>query len=282
MIARRARFMLSLAFVAACSTGEPDAVRPSELLVVERGDWAEQFAESGVVGTFALHELGSDQVLVHDSERATMQSLPASTFKILNSLISLETGVVEDVDEVIPWDEVERGIDAWNRDHSLRSGIAVSAVWMYQHLAREVGVERMQGGVASAAYGNTNIDGPIDEFWLSGGLRISPLEQLDFLSRLMADDLPFETRHQAAVRDILVQERADDWVWGYKTGTALAARPVLGWLVGYTEFNDVRWVFAMNLDLGNVDLDAQIDPQLRQSLSRTILAGAGALPTQEP
>lgn len=254
-------------------------MRPSELLVVEREDWAERFADAGVTGTFALHELGTDRVFVHDADRATTRVVPASTFKILNSLIALELGIVDDVDDIVPWDGVARSIDAWNRDHSLRTAIEVSAVWVYQQFARAIGADRMQDAVESAEYGNEDIEGPIDEFWLRGELRISPMEQLDFLSRLLVDDLPFESRHQSAVRDVLIQERVDDAVWSYKTGTALAADPVLGWLVGYTEYDGGEWVFAMNLDLvGDADVTSQIDPRIRQSLSRTILVSAGALP----
>ena len=218
-------------------------------------------------------------MLVHDSDRAATPAIPASTFKILNSLIALETGAVTDVDEMVPWDGVNRSIEAWNQDHSLRTGIQVSAVWAYQQLAREIGEAQMASFVSAAEYGNGDIGGPIDEFWLRGELRITPLEQLDMLAALMADELPFAADHQAAVREILVRESGDGWVWGHKTGTALAGDPVLGWLVGYTEFNGSTWVFAMNLDLGEgLDVDSQIDPKVRQQLSRAVLEHAGALP----
>ena len=132
--------------------------------------------------------------------------------------------------------------------------------------------------VDAAGYGNADIAGGIDRFWLDGALRISPIEQLDFLAALMNDDLPFAPEHQAAVRDILVRESGDGWTWGHKTGTALATQPVLGWLVGFVEHEGDTWVFAMNLDRGDVEVDSQIDPQLRRALTRTILEDAGALP----
>ncbi len=269
--------------VAGCSGTGSDAgpSRSDDPVIVERGDWEAIFQEHEVSGTFALHEIGADRVFVHDPERAATPMIPASTFKILNSLIALETGVVDDVDDTIAWDGVVRGIEAWNRDHSLRTAIEVSAVWMYQHLARSIGPERMGEAVRNAEYGNADIGGPIDEFWLRGDLRISPLEQVDVMVRLMTDDLPFETQHQSAVREILIRDRGDGWVWGHKTGTVLSARPVLGWLVGYTEFDGSVWVFAMNVDLGDgVDPSTQIDPEVRLTLSREILEEAGALPVQ--
>ncbi|MGI9622269.1 MAG: penicillin-binding transpeptidase domain-containing protein [Acidimicrobiales bacterium] len=268
----------------ACSTGveehRKDAL-PSELDVVEVPGWAAVFDHYGVRGTFALHEVGTGEVRVHGATRARQPLLPASTFKILNSLIALETETVADVDEVVPWDGTRRPVPEWNTDHSLRTGIEVSAVWAYQHLAREVGAQRMAELVAAADYGNADIGGPIDEFWLRGDLRISAVGQLDVLARLLADDLPFESGDQKAVREILVRERGDSWQWAHKTGTALATQPVLGWLVGFTEFGGSKWVFAMNVDLGsNVDLEDEIAPNLRQAISRSILEAEGALPPQ--
>lgn len=288
MVPRRITILRTLAVVglagsvlaASCSTGGSDAdpaVR--DLRITEVDEWAAMFSEAGVEGTFAAHRVGTDDIRVHNPQRATTPAIPASTFKILNSLIALDTGVVADVDDAVPWDGVERSVAAWNRDHSLRTGIAVSAVWMYQQLARTIGSERMTAAVRSADYGNMVIGGPVDEFWLRGDLRISPIQQIDFLARLATDDLPFNSHDQAAVREILIRDRGADWTWGHKTGTALASQPVLGWLVGYTTHGEGTWVFAMNIDLDDRGaLDAQIDPQTRLTLSRAILEQVGALP----
>ena len=273
-----AALMLLASACGTSASGRSNSARPSDVVLVERAAWAEVFESYDATGTFAMQRLNSDKVLVHDPDRARAQFLPASTFKIVSSLIALETGVVADVEEFVQWDGVERPIEAWNRDHSLRTGIEVSAVWMYQHLARDIGEDRMSSLVAEANYGNTDIGGLIDEFWLNGDLRISALEQLDMLTDLMTDKLPFDHAHQAAVRDILVRESDTGSIWAHKTGTALGPNPVLGWLVGYTEFDGATWVFAMNIDLGDsVELYTQIDPQIRQKLANEILRGEGAL-----
>ena len=201
---------------------------------------------------------------------------PASTFKILNSMIILETGVLPDVDTVVSWDGVDRELEAWNRDHSLRSGIEVSAVWLYQELAQKVGEDKMQQWVSDAAYGNENIGGPIDSFWLDGDLRISALEQVEFLTRLESGELPFRTETVDAVREILVQESGPDWSWSYKTGLSVSADPDLGWLVGTVDNGTSTWVFALNVDLEQAG--SQLDPSVRQTVVRKILEAEGVLP----
>lgn len=242
--------------------------------------WDDVFEDAGVDGTFVLHEVGSPSMTISDDARARAMELPASTFKILNSLIILQSGVVDDVDEVIPWDGVDRGLPAWNRDHSLRSGIEVSAVWMYQELARRVGPEEMARLVGAADYGNGDIGGaPIDEFWLRGDLRISAIQQADFLARLLEGRLPFDDGNVAAVREIVVRESGDGWLWAHKTGTSLSSDPVLGWLVGWTEHAGRRWTFAMAVDLPSVTGLDTIDPEIRERISRTILEREGALPS---
>jgi beta-lactamase class D len=248
-------------------------------LVVERPEWAAVFAAEGAVGTIAVHKIGSNRIDVFDLARAAEPQIPASTFKILNSLIILETGTLPDVDTMVPWDGVDRGVTVWNQDHSLRSGIEVSAVWLFQRMAREIGYEQMAYWVSRAQYGNADIDGGIDQFWLSGDLRISAMEQIDFLARLVEGELPFRDEVVAAVRDILVRESGDGWAWSHKTGTSLSSTPPLGWLVGIAENAGGEWVFALNLDLETVgDTATQLDPQLRQRIARAILVSEGALP----
>ncbi len=271
---RRAAAIALVATVlpAACDGGDDEQVRTDD-------DIAALFADAGVDGTFVAREVGTDVTIGHAPARAAEPRLPASTFKIFNSLVILESGVRSSVDDIVPWDGVTRGIPSWNRDHSLRTGIEVSAVWMYQLLASEVGADRMRELVEAADYGNALTGPDVTDFWLRGDIRISPLEQLDFLERLVTGDLPFRDEHIAAVREIIVREQAEDWTWSHKTGTALAGSPTLGWLVGSTAYDGREWVFAMNLDLERPDdVGSQIDPQIRITLARRALEVLGALP----
>ena len=177
--------------------------------------------------------------------------LPASTFKIPNSLIALETGVVDDPDkDVFKWDGVTRSIEAWNKDHTLRSAIAASAVPVYQEIARRIGPERMQKYVDLLDYGNRDIGGGIDQFWLTGNLRIDPMQQVDFVDRLRRGVLPVSKRSQELVRDILPVTKVGDATIRTKSGLlgAELGKPSLGWMVGWAEKGSQQTVFAMNMD----------------------------------
>ena len=216
-----------------------------------REDLAKHFTDEGTVGTFVGYKTDDYLLIASDKERSGQAMLPASTFKIPNSLIALETGVVEDPDkDVFKWDGVVRSIEGWNKDHTLRSAIAASAVPVYQEIARRIGAERMQKYVDLLEYGNRDIGGGIDQFWLTGNLRIDPVQQVDFVDRLRRGALPVSKRSQELVRDILPVTKVGDAVIRAKTGLlgAEVGKPSLGWLVGWAEKGSAQTVFALNMD----------------------------------
>jgi beta-lactamase class D len=212
---------------------------------------AKHFTEAGTAGTFVGYKVDDYLVIASDKNRLGEAKLPASTFKIPNSLIALETGVVVDPDkDVFKWDGVVRSIEAWNRDHTMRSAIAASAVPVYQEIARRIGQERMQKYVDLFEYGNRDIGGGIDQFWLTGALRIDPVQQIDFVDRLRRGVLPISKRSQELVRDILPVTKAGDAIIRAKSGLlgAEIGKPSLGWMVGWAEKGSAQTVFALNMD----------------------------------
>jgi beta-lactamase class D len=216
-----------------------------------RESLARHFLDVGTVGTFVGYKVDDYLVIASDKNRSGEAKLPASTFKIPNSIIALETGVVADPDkDVFKWDGVARPIEAWNKDHTLRSAIAVSAVPVYQEIARRIGAERMQKYLDLFEYGNRDIGGGIDQFWLTGNLRIDPVQQVDFVDRLRRGVLPVSKRSQDLVRDILPVTKVGDTVIRAKSGLlgAEIGKPSLGWMVGWAEKGDARTVFALNMD----------------------------------
>jgi beta-lactamase class D len=216
-----------------------------------RESLAKHFADGGTEGTFVGYKVDDYLIIASDKNRSGEAKLPASTFKVANSLIALETGVVEDPDkDVFKWDGVKRPIEAWNKDHTMRSAIAASAVPVYQEIARRIGEERMQKYVTLLDYGNKDIGGGIDQFWLTGSLRIDPMQQVDFLDRLRRGVLPISKRSQELVRDILPVTKVGETVIRAKSGLLGAERgqPSIGWMVGWAEKGEARTVFALNMD----------------------------------
>ena len=223
--------------------------------LVVRNDLAEVFAQAGTTGTFALHDVTGGQLTVVNQSRAERPYPPASTFKIPHSLIALETGVVADENEKIPYGGKPQRIKEWEQDMGLRDAVRVSNVPVFQEIARRVGPEREREWLRRLGYGNTEIGTVVDRFWLDGPLAISARDQALWLSRLARAELPASAAHQRLVRDILRLEQRDGYTLYGKTGWTTATEPGLGWWVGWVERDDRLYCFALNLDMTR-DADA--------------------------
>jgi len=200
-----------------------------------RDDFKKFYDQYKVDGSFVLYEQSNDKYIFYNQSQFRQPFTPASTFKICNSLIGLETGVIKDENFIIPWDSITRRIPAWNQDQDLKTAFKNSTVWYYQELARRVGGEKMKYWLDKANYGNADTSGGIDKFWLTGGLRITPEQQIDFLRRLHDNNLPFSQRSIDIVKNIMVARDTLDYIVRAKTGWGEQDETNIGWYVGYIE-----------------------------------------------
>jgi beta-lactamase class D len=235
-------------------------------------DFSKYFDQFGVKGSFLLFDLNAEKYYYNDSSRSSSRYIPASTFKIFNSLTALETGAVSDENEIIPWDSIDRDFPEWNKDHNMRTAFKYSAVWFYQELARRIGEERMRHSIDTASYGNRDISGGIDRFWLDGGLRISSFEQLEFLKKFYKNELPFGNRSMTIVKDIMVFEKGIDYTIRAKTGWGMRLSPGVGWFAGWVEKGGNVYFFV-----NNVEIVKEKDTEARIGITKEILKDLGII-----
>lgn len=260
---------------------------PSHRLTADLG---QSFRELGVEGSIMIYDAQQERGISYQNSPRypdrNFQEFPvASTFKILNSLIALEAGIVPSDLAVLTWDGIEREIPTWNRDLNLREAFKISAVWFYQVLARRLGHGAMKQWIERVGYGNQDIGAPadIDRFWLNGQLKITPEAQIQFLRRLHGNDLPFSERTLAIVKDMMISEQTPDYTIRAKTGWYGFGRPEvqqIGWYVGYVETRDKVYFFATNLDIHS-DRASQ-NGAARLEVTRRSLQALGAFPAIAP
>lgn len=212
-----------------------------------RNDFKKFFDEYNHTGCFVLYDLKNDKYLKYNPEVCNQEFIPASTFKIFNSLVGLETGAVKDEKEIMKWDGEKRTYNMWNQDQDMVSAFKYSAVWYYQELARRIGQEKMQKFISLNHYGNEDISGGIDRFWLDGGLRISANEQIEFLKKIYKNEVQFSQRSIDILKKIMIYEQTDKYVLRAKTGWALRVKDQVGWFVGYVEKDGNVYFFALNI-----------------------------------
>ena len=230
-------------------------------------------------GAFVLYDKIKNEYFKYNQERCAERFLPASTYKIPNALIGLETGVIPDSDYVIKWDGKPKQFKEWERDHDLKSAMQFSVVWYFQELARRVGREREQHLLDTLDYGNKTIGENVDRFWLDNSLQISADEQVEFLKKLYGETLPFSKRSMKIVRDIMSSEEIGDAKIKFKTGTGHIEDPVrrtdhfIAWLVGFVENGNNVYVFAFNAD----GKDFNAVSELRNTVPKEIMKMLGIL-----
>ncbi len=237
------------------------------------------FDEHKVEGCFTMLNNADGEVTVYNMKYDTMRFSPASTFKIFNTLVGLQTGVIIDEKMQIKWDGRVRVFPngdtaySWNKDMDMTEAFKASSVPYYQEVARRIGKDTMQRWIDSLGYGNKNISGPVDSFWLNNQLKISPDEQLGFVKKLYFDQLPFRKSVQQMVRDVMVQENNTAYKLSYKTGWGFDEdKKAIGWVVGWIEENKHVYFFVtfVKAPSHNMDISA-----MRLNITRAILKQYG-------
>lgn len=215
------------------------------------------FDENNVDGCFALMDNGTGKFTVHNLGRYRDSNyLPASTFKIVNSLIGLQTGKISSDSMVIKWDGIKRSIEDWNQDLNMYEAFRVSSVNYYQEVARRIGKDTMQLWLDSLKYGTQKITTAIDSFWLNNSLKIKPDEQLGLVKRLYFNQLPFFKSYQEMVKRAMLFENNSNYRLGYKTGWGFTeSGNSLGWIVGWVEENNHPYFFVLNIESPDKSFD---------------------------
>jgi beta-lactamase class D len=228
----------------AAVVGFSSLVARSESLSIDTQAVAKAF--EGIQAVLVVIDPQGEQVFVSDSRLAHEPFGPCSTFKIWNTLIGLEEGLLKNPDDPFwKWDGVERSFPNWNRDLSLREAFQASCVPAFQELARKIGPERMQAWLEKLDYGNKDLCGRPDSFWLpragQSNILITPEQQAKLLHKLVTGQLPVKPETINTLIDILRLESTPRSTLLGKTGSGLRASKDgpsadtdfdMGWLVG--------------------------------------------------
>jgi beta-lactamase class D len=194
---------------------------------------------------------------------------------------------------MIKWDSVDRHRPEWNKDMTMKEAFAVSNVGYYQEIARRIGPVRMKHYIDTVKYGNMNMSGGIDQFWLNDSLKISADEEAGFVKRLYFAELPFSERSQRIVKNMMLRESTPEYNLYYKTGTGKVGDKYIYWVVGFAEriqhmkehkesmnkadFREYPYFFAQNFELPAADTSKNWF-NVRLDVMKDILREYGALP----
>jgi beta-lactamase class D len=208
-------------------------------------DFKKHFEKYGVEGCFVLYNQSAREFIRYNPDYCDSAYSPASTFKIPNSVIAIEEGIIKDTSQVFKWDGNKWHNDNWNQDQNLKTAMKYSCIWVYIDIAKKVGVEKYRNYLNLFNYGNKDLSGPADHFWLEGPFAISANQQIDFLRKFYNYQLAVSKKAIDMVKDVIVLEKTDSYKLSGKTGSGSSPEGVM-WLVGYVEKDGKPYFFAMN------------------------------------
>ncbi len=221
---------------------------------------------ANIEGAILIYDLKEDTYYSNNFEWTKEGKLPASTFKIANSIIALETEIVKNDSTLFKWNGEPRNFSRWEQDLTLRDAFHFSCVPCYQEVARDIGANKMNTYLAKLDYGDIKVDSTnIDMFWLEGESKISQLQQIDFLKRLYLSKLPISKRTEMIMKKMMVIEKNDQYTLSGKTGWSVD-KENNGWFVGYVETQNKTYFFASNVE-PKKQFDMNRFPMIRKDIT---------------
>lgn len=202
----------------------------------------------GYNGSFVLYDAAEDSWQIYNKEYATARISPASTFKIYSALFSLESGIISPEQSLIPWNRQNYMYDLWNADQTLESAMQNSVTWYFQALDQQSSLPSIKEYVKEIGYGNQLVEGDISSYWINSALKISPVEQVEMLTKLYYNQFGFTPENIKAVKDSIRLYSMDEGILSGKTGTEeIDGLNTSGWFIGYVERDNHTYFFATNI-----------------------------------
>lgn len=224
----------------------------SSSLLFGQSNWSLPFMECGIEGSITIYDYKLNKWITNDIEDSQTPMLPASTFKIVNTLIALETEVIKDENEIIPWIDDYDTLKYGHRPNiyhsmSIKDAFKLSAGWVYVELARKIGKNKYKSFLTQIKYGNVDLSIDDPDFWNFGDFAVSPANQISVLIGIYEETLPFSQRTFNILKEMMIEETTDKYVIRAKTGWTRDGGKDIGWWVGYIEKADNVYFFATRL-----------------------------------
>ena len=199
-------------------------------------------------GSFVLYDSENDIWSIHDMDHAVLRVAPNSTYKIYDALFGLEEGIITPEDSLITWNGENYPFEAWNADQTLQSAMSASVNWYFQSVDEQLGAADLSKYVQKIGYGNENMSGDLSSYWMESSLKISPIEQVELLTKLHSNRFHFSPENINAVKDAIRLSSSDTGTIYGKTGTGrIDGHDVNGWFIGFIETTDHTYFFATNI-----------------------------------
>ncbi|GFD92803.1 hypothetical protein KUL156_27230 [Alteromonas sp. KUL156] len=231
-----------------CKSEEKSKKEKVETKFLVNNQFQEILDKAKLEGAILVYDLYKDVHYSNNFDWCKAENLPASTFKIPNSIIALEAGVVKNDSAIFKWNGESRYLKIWEQDLTFKEAFHYSCVPCYQEVARKIGVERMKSSLAKLNFGSMDVNEmTLDNFWLQGKSKINQFQQIDFLKRLHNSELLISERTDSIMKSMMIMHKSNQYVLRGKTGWSVRGEENNGWFVGYVLVKKNAYFFATNV-----------------------------------
>ncbi|QGH36760.1 BlaR1 family beta-lactam sensor/signal transducer [Gracilibacillus salitolerans] len=222
---------------------------------------------NGYDGSFVLYDLQKAQYLIYNKDKSVLRVSPNSTYKIYSALFALESGVITRNHNSMEWNGETYPYEAWNQNQNVFNAMENSVNWYFQKLDNKIGKENIQAYFQQINYGNQNVSGGMEGYWLESSLKISPIEQVQTLKDFYTNQFEFDEKNVELIKDAIKLETKDNVTLYGKTGTGtINDKNVNGWFIGYVEAKNNTYFFATN-----IESDHQAKGSIATNITKSIL-----------
>ncbi|VDG97189.1 Regulatory protein BlaR1 [Lysinibacillus sphaericus] len=226
---------------------------------------------NGYEGSFVLYDLQEKQYNIYNKDKSTLRVSPNSTYKLYSALFALESEVITRIDNSVKWNGKSYPYQSWNQSQDLFTALENSVTWYFQHLDQKVQKKNIQSYLDKIKYGNQNLSGGIEDYWLESSLKISPIEQVQILKDFYTNQFGFDGKNIQLIKDCIKLETTDSGTLYGKTGTGTVNRKnVNGWFIGYVETKNNTFFFATN-----IESDHHASGSMAAEITKSILQDKG-------
>jgi len=251
------------------------------LKLLAQNSFQKPFDDCAVKGSITIYDYALKKWITNDLEDSNFGTLPASTFKIVNTLIALESKVVENENEIIPWIDNYDTVKYGHRPNiyhsmSMKEAFQLSAGWVYIELAKKIGKENYHNYLKQIGYGNLDLSIDDHDFWNFGNLAISPSNQIDVLVGIYEETFPFSSKSYKILKDMMIEEKAENYTLRAKTGWTRDKGKDTGWWLGYIERSDNVYFFATRIIKNREEQNPEFG-DCRKKITKVILKQEGII-----
>lgn len=191
----------------------------------------------GYNGCFVLYNENTDKYTIYNEKLAEKRYSPYSTYKIAIALNGLENNIITENNSFMKWNGENYPFSQWNNNQNLNTAFKNSVNWYFQNIDSNISYTGKKIFLNNINYGNKNIGFSKDNYWLDGSLKISSIEQVEFLKNVFKDN-KYSFKHTDTVKNKI---KITDSLYG-KTGSGHNS----GWFIGIIENND-NCYFALHI-----------------------------------